>query len=275
MWNVCCQTPWQLYSGEFGFQFKYVQISGYPTGSFKNSAHHNPPCRLAPKNAEDMSIKLPVLSNVTQAHWQKKMFGTTAQRIATNIHSRWILLELTLTQQRNPSSSRSLRLHRSPHLFSDGRIVVALRILRPRGITDNCHGRTPWSSLGHCWNRFRRFNLATNLPSDLWETEKYMSWVMDVMVFARENPVGSPIPAGCSRIASGEVDLRASSWCSLWSRKKSTQNNCSESSRLHCLKSTTKVQKVWWCLMNFYGKDESSYCGGCVTFQDMCANWPD
>ena len=47
------------------------------------------------------------------------------------------------------------------------------------------HGRTPWSSLGHCWNRFRRFNLATNLPSELCETEKYMSGVMDVMVFVR------------------------------------------------------------------------------------------
>ena len=103
-----------------------------------------------------------------------------------------------MTQQRNPSSSRSLRLHRSPHLFSDRRIVLALRILRPRGITDNCHGRTPWSSLGHCWNRFRRFNLATNLPSELCETEKYMSCVMAVMVFVRENPVGSPIPAGCA-----------------------------------------------------------------------------
>lgn len=156
-------------------------------------------------------------------------------------------MELTLTQQRNPSSSRSLRPHRSPHLFSDRRIVLALRILRPRGSTDNCHGRTPWSSLGHCWNRFRRFNLATNLPSELCETEKYMSGVMDVMVFVRlgkSNAVGSPIPAGCSRIASGEVDLRASSWCSLRSRKCSTQNNCSECSRLHCLKSTTKVQKV-------------------------------
>ena len=132
MWNVCCQTRWQLHSGEFGFQFKYVQISGYPTGSFKNNAHHNPLCRLAPKNTADMSIKLPVLSNVTHAHRKK----CSAQRIVTNIHSRWILLELTLTQQRNPSSSRSLRLHRSPHLFSDGRIVLALRILRLRSITD-------------------------------------------------------------------------------------------------------------------------------------------
>lgn len=179
MWNVCCQTPWQLYSGEFGFQFKYVQISGYPTGSFKNSAHHNPPCRLAPKNTESCQSNS-LCYQMSHKHTdRKKMFGTTAQRIATNIHSRWILLELTLTQQRNPSSSRSLRLHRSPHLFSDGRIVVALRILRPRGITDNCHGRTPWSSLGHCWNRFRRFNLATNLPSDLWETPKQKKYVVN------------------------------------------------------------------------------------------------
>ena len=131
------------------------------------------------------------------------------------------------------------------------------------------HGRTPWSSLGDCWNRFRRFNLATNLPSDLCETPPKKCHGCHGLCLGKPNAMRWDLPslrgAAASPRARSIFDPVPGAVCDR--EKKQLKTTAPNVVRLHCLKSTTKVQKVWWCLMNINGKMKARTVAGVWRFR--------
>ena len=93
---------------------------------------------------------------------------------------------------------------------------------------------------------------------------------MAVMVFVRENPVGSPIPAGCASPRARSIfEPVPGAVCDREKNQlKTTAPNAQDSIVSNPPQRSKKSEE-------HLRKDESSYCGRCVTFQDMRANCPD